>query len=281
MVGVLSRCGPLIAGAAAPVVLLGLLPGLTGPGEDPPRTPVPAVSAAARHPQAWKARVLGTLPHDRTAFTQGLEMHDGLLYEGTGLTGRSAVTAGPPGREPTRRVALDRAFFGEGITVTGDRLWQLTWRDGVAFERDATTLAERRRVAYRGEGWGLCARPGRLVMSDGSATLVFRDPETFAPEGSVTVTEDGRPLARLNELECAADGSVYANVYLTDRIVRIDPATGEVTATIDASELIAAAVARAEEAGVLNGIAEVPGTGEFLVTGKNWPLTFRVAFVPA
>ncbi|MFG2296061.1 glutaminyl-peptide cyclotransferase [Streptomyces sp. NPDC048603] len=276
--GALSRCGPLIVGAAVPVLLLGPVPGVAGQREDPP--PAATASRAAERPQPWKVRVRGTLPHDRTAFTEGLELHGGLLYEGTGLTGRSAVTVGPPGQEPTRRVGLDGKFFGEGITVTGGRLWQLTWRDGIAFERDATTLAERRRVPYEGEGWGLCAQPGRLVMSNGSATLVFRDPETFAAEGSVTVTEDGRPLERLNELECAADGSVYANVFPTDRLVRIDPASGAVTATIDASGLIGPAE-RAAGADVLNGIAQVPGTGEFLLTGKNWPRTFRVVFVPA
>lgn len=262
---VLRRCRPLAAAVAfAAPALLGTAP-----------------SPSVRAPQALKTEVRGTLPHDRDAFTQGLELHDGLLYEGTGLTGRSVVTAGPAGGTPSRRVALDAEFFGEGITVVGDRLWQLTWQNGVAFERDARTLTELRRVRYEGEGWGLCAQPGgRLVMSDGSAVLVFRDPDDFGVRGSVTVTESGRPVERLNELECAADGSVYANVWPTDRIVRIDPASGTVLATVDASGLLTAAD-RSSGAGVLNGIAQVPGREEYLVTGKNWPLVFRVAFVPA
>ncbi|MER6312491.1 glutaminyl-peptide cyclotransferase [Streptomyces sp. NPDC001581] len=265
-----SRCGRLPTGVLVLAVVLGVVPSAAGA----------APGSSARVPQALRVQVRAALPHDREAFTQGLELHDGLLYEGTGLTGRSVVTAGPVGGEPSLRVALGAEFFGEGITVVGDRLWQLTWREGVAFERDARTLAELRRVRYEGEGWGLCAQPDRLVMSDGSSTLFFRDPRDFGKRGSVAVTENGRPLERLNELECAPDGSVYANVWPTDRIVRIDPASGEVTAAVDASGLLGPAD-RTEGVGVLNGIAHIPGTDEYLVTGKNWPRMFRVAFVPA
>jgi glutamine cyclotransferase len=246
----------------------------------PVATEAQGAPQTASRPQAWKVQVRDSLPHSREAFTQGLELHDGLLYEGTGRTGASTVTMGAAGRKPTHRVALGPEFFGEGTTVTGDRLRQPTWRDGVAFERDADTLAERRRVRYDGEGRGLCAQPGRLVMSDGTATLVFRDPVTFAERGSVTVREGGRPPGRLNELECAADGSVYANVWPTDRILRMDPDSGAVIAAVDASGLLASSD-RAAGAGVLNGITEIAGTGEFLITGKNWPRLFRVAFVPA
>lgn len=238
--------------------------------------------SAAASPLRLRVEVLEVLPHDRGAFTQGLELRDHVLYEGTGQTGRSLLSAGSPGAEPMRTVQLPPDFFGEGITLVGDRLWQVTWRNGIAMERDVGTLAERRRVRYEGEGWGLChqSSPNRLVMSDGSATLTFRSPLSFARQGSVQVTEGGRPLNRLNELDCAQDGAVYANVWPTERIVRIDSSTGAVTATIDASGLLTREE-RAAGAHMLNGIASIPDTDEFLITGKLWPRMFRVRFVPA
>ena len=225
---------------------------------------------------ALRVEVVAEVPHDPTAFTQGLELVDGVLYEGTGLVGRSEVRATDPETGEVRaRTALPGDMFGEGITVVGDRIWQLTWQHGVAIERDRESLAELRRVGYPGEGWGLCHDGGRLVMSDGSATLTFRDPASFEPVGTVEVTEGGEPLVRLNELECV-DGSVYANVWQTDRIVRIDPDSGAVVASADLSGLLSADERAATD--VLNGIAHVPGTEEFLVTGKLWPTMFRVRF---
>ncbi|WP_419995677.1 glutaminyl-peptide cyclotransferase [Streptomyces boninensis] len=227
-------------------------------------------------------QVRRTLPHDPKAFTQGLEMSGGMLYEGTGLTGHSSVRAGAPGERPSARTNLPARIFGEGITLVGrDRLWQLTWQDGIAYERDPKTLRERRQVRYEGEGWGLChdAAGRRLVMSDGSARLAFRDPESFRKTGEVTVRRAGRPVAELNELECAGPHTVYANVFQSDEIVRIDTRTGAVTGAVDASGLLPASE-RSGSAAVLNGIAAIPGTDEFYVTGKNWPKLFRVRFVP-
>ncbi|MEU6490505.1 glutaminyl-peptide cyclotransferase [Streptomyces sp. NPDC046984] len=243
-----------------------------------------AESTGERRPAAriehLKVKVLEALPHDRRAFTEGLEMVSGTLYESTGLAGRSSVRAGPPGRKPGVRTSLPAPLFGEGISVVGRTLWQLTWRNGVAIERDARTLAELRRVPYPDEGWGVCLQRDRhrLVTSDGSARLAFRDPGTLATTGEVTVTQEGRPVTGLNELECVGT-AVYANVLPTDRILRIDPATGAVTASIDASGLLHDD--EVVEGSVLNGIAAVPGTDQFLVTGKFWPRMFRVAFVPA
>ncbi|OLZ52047.1 glutaminyl-peptide cyclotransferase [Amycolatopsis keratiniphila] len=231
----------------------------------------PVSDAAPPAPEKLKVRVLSTLPHDPAAFTQGLEFSGETLYEGTGLVGKSSMRAGPAGAAPTVRQELP-GLFGEGITVLGATAWQITWQDGVAIERDAKTLAELRRVTYTGEGWGLCHQAGRLVMSDGSSKLTFRDPVSFAPTGSVDVGRD-----QLNELECVGD-SVYANVWQTDRILRIDAATGRVTGEIDASGLLDGA--ERGSADVLNGIAAVPGTDEFLITGKLWPRMFRVKFVP-
>nr|WP_245782481.1 glutaminyl-peptide cyclotransferase [Actinokineospora terrae] len=223
-----------------------------------------------------RPQVLAEIPHDQGAFTQGLELVDGVLYEGTGLEGRSELRATDPADGSVQeRTQLPSEFFGEGITVVGDRIWQITWQNGVAVERDRSTLAERRRVTYAGEGWGICHDGTRLVMSDGTDKLTFRDPTTFAATGEVRVRDAQGPVERLNELECV-NGAVYANIWETDRIVRIDPASGGVTAVVDLTGLLP----EGERTGadVLNGIAAVPGTDEFIVTGKLWPKLYRVRF---
>ncbi|MEV5838910.1 glutaminyl-peptide cyclotransferase [Nocardia sp. NPDC052112] len=248
----------------AVVVLVSLL-GITGCGasaDDLPRLHI---------------EVVGTRPHDPRAFTEGLEVDGTVLYEGTGMPGASSVRATDltTGNELTR-TELPAPYFGEGITKAGATLWQLTWRDQVAIARDPATLAERTRVSYDGEGWGLCTRADRLVMSNGTDTLTFRDPVTFAPTGTVTLKSRNR--AELNELDCAADGSVYANVYPTDEILQIDPESGRVLAVIDARGLLPATVRAGTD--VLNGIAQLPGTDHFLITGKYWPTIFEVRFVP-
>jgi glutamine cyclotransferase len=228
-------------------------------------------------PEQLQVEVLEVLPHDTTAFTQGLEVSGGVLYEGTGRVGQSRVTATElDGGSELARADLPAPYFGEGLTRTETSLWQLTWQHGIAFERDPDTLAELRTVSYQGEGWGLCHQEdaGRLVMSDGSGTLTFRDPQTFAPTGEVEVP--GR--SQLNELECVGD-AVYANVWHSDTILRIDPETGDVTAEIDAGGLLTDE--EQSTANVLNGIAALPCDEEFLITGKLWPHLFRVRFVPA
>jgi glutaminyl-peptide cyclotransferase len=234
---------------------------------------------------ALHADVLRTVPHDPAAFTQGLELVDGVLYEGTGLEGESSIrTVDPDSGDVRKKVDLAADLFGEGITVVGDSIWQITWENGVAIRRDRATLAERSRVSYQGEGWGICHDQDgdRLVMSDGTAHLTFRDVDTFAAGGGVNVRDErGEPVTRINELECVAgeDGhvQVWANIWQTDEIVRIDPASGRVTATVDLTGLLPEA--DQTHADVLNGIAHVPGTDEFLVTGKLWPTMYRVRFV--
>ncbi|MFE9321185.1 glutaminyl-peptide cyclotransferase [Nocardia sp. NPDC052278] len=248
----------------AVVVLVSLL-GITGCGgsdDDLPRLHI---------------EVVGTRPHDPRAFTEGLEVDGTVLYEATGMPGASGVRATDltTGDELTR-VELPTPYFGEGVTKADATLWQLTWKDRVAIARDPATLAERARTSYEGEGWGLCTRAGKLVMSNGTDTLTFRDPLTFAAIGTVTLTTRNR--AHLNELDCAADGSVYANSYPTDEILHIDPETGRVLAVIDASGLLPATVRAHTD--VLNGIAQLPGTDRFLITGKYWPTIFEVRFVP-
>ncbi|MEQ3550368.1 glutaminyl-peptide cyclotransferase [Pseudonocardia nematodicida] len=225
-----------------------------------------------------RPEVLAELPHDPAAFTQGFELRDGTLYEGTGRVGESEIRATDPETGQVRGATpLPPSYFGEGITVVGDRIWQLTWTDGVALEWDRASLRLLREVPIDGEGWGLCADTGpdggpRVVRSDGTDRLRFHDPADLRETGSVPVTLDGRPLPELNELECVGD-RVWANVWRTDRIVRIDPATGVVDAVVDASGLLDPDRRRGTD--VLNGIAHVSGD-EFLLTGKLWPSTFRV-----
>jgi glutaminyl-peptide cyclotransferase len=222
--------------------------------------------------------VVEELPHDTAAFTQGFELVDGALYEGTGRVGQSQLRELDPATGAVRRaVPLPAELFGEGITVVDDRIWQLTWQDGVALEWDRASFTLLRQVPIDGEGWGLCFDGERLVRSDGTDRLRFHDPVTFAETGSVAVALDGTPVPELNELECV-DGQVYANVWRTDQIVRIDPADGRVTAVVDATGLLDAG--RRAGADVLNGITHVDGE-EFLLTGKLWPATFRVRLVPA
>ena len=228
--------------------------------------------------------VLDVRPHDPGAFTQGLVLHEGSLYESTGRDGGEARLreVNPLTGTIVREIYLPPAedgstYWGEGLARVGDRLVQLTWRHGVAFDYDLATFAELRRFRYDGEGWGLCHDGERLVMSNGSNKLTFRDPETFTVLATVDVTIEGWPRDRLNELECV-DGFVYANVFLTDEIVRIDPHTGAVVERIDASGLLTPE----EEltADVLNGIAYDPTRRTFLLTGKWWPKLFEVQFVP-
>jgi glutamine cyclotransferase len=240
------------------------------------------VPAQTEHPQAQTTveqlhvQVLATLPHDPTMYTEGLEIHNGLLYESSGLVGHSRLRAAPlSGGAPAQETLLPAPLFGEGLTVTDSRLWQLTWTNRVAIERDPATLVQRRQVEYQGEGWGLCYDGRRLVMSNGSDRLTFRDPVTFEPSGYVDVRQNGTPVSRLNELECAG-GVVWANVFLTDHILRINPTTGAVTGVAGASGLYTGRSAD----DVLNGIAAIPGTDQFLITGKRWPSLFRVRFVP-
>jgi glutaminyl-peptide cyclotransferase len=165
--------------------------------------------------------------------------------------------------------------YGEGLALVDDELVQLSWKEGLAFRWDLETFDLRGTYAYDGEGWGLCDDGERLVMSDGSATLTFRDRHTFEVLGTVAITLEGVPISRLNELECVG-GEVWANVWETDAIVRIDPATGRVTGLLDTTGIIEPHPALADPGAVLNGIAHDPVAGTFLITGKRWPTLFAI-----
>jgi glutamine cyclotransferase len=220
-------------------------------------------------------RILQEYPHDPDAFTQGLVYEDDILYEGTGLTGQSSL----------RKVDLETGgilqihemasvYFGEGIAVVGNRIWQLTWQNQTAFLYDKQTLSELDTVHYPTEGWGLTYDGTRLIMSDGTATLYFRDPDTFQLLGQVQVYDDQGPVVRLNELEYI-EGQVFANVWQTDRIAIIDPGTGRVEAWLDLTGLLDPAdVTQAVD--VLNGIAYDADTTRLFVTGKLWPKLFQI-----
>jgi glutamine cyclotransferase len=248
----------------------------------------PEAAPSADRAERLGVRILATHPHDPRAFTQGLVWHEGALYEGTGLYGRSTIRRVDLATgEVQASEALPREIFGEGIALAGDRFFQITWQEGIAYERRLSDLGVIREIPYEGEGWGICHDGTRLVMSDGSARLFFRNQDTFALEGEVTVTLDGRELDQLNELECV-EGLVYANVWQTDHIARIDPSTGRVTGWIDTSLHEGSPEGArmlepddAERADVLNGIAWVPERQHFLIGGKEWPHLFEVEFIPA
>ncbi len=230
-------------------------------------------------PEQLKVEVLSTRPHDPAAFTQGLVLDGDTLFESTGLNGRSSLReVDPKTGTVKRKLDIPYEYFAEGLALAGDRLIQLTWQTEKAFVYTRADFKEVGEFRYDGEGWGLCYDGTRLVMSDGSDRLTFRDPKTFAVESILNVTLSGQPARELNELECV-DGLVYANVWQTDHILRIDPKTGRVTGVIDASGLLTPE--ERQKTDVLNGIAWNPKTKTFLITGKLWPKMFEVQFVPA
>jgi glutaminyl-peptide cyclotransferase len=226
--------------------------------------------------QTATPRVEAVYPHDATAFTQGLELFEGKLFESTGLVGRSklrrvAVTTGVVEKNHD----LDSMLFAEGLTRIDRQLIQLTYTTGIAIVYDLDTFAELKRFTYTGEGWGLCYDGTDLVMTNGSDRLFFRDPATFAVRREVVVRNNGTAVSELNELECVGS-LVYMNVWRTDNILRVDKATGNVLTLINAAGLLTAA--ERQMADVLNGIAYDEAKRRFYLTGKHWPKLFEVSF---
>lgn len=237
--------------------------------------PVAGCAEAGIAPLVFEVR--RTLPHDPEAYTQGLLIHEGTFLESTGQYGSSDLRQVDiaTGRV-LRSHALSEEHFGEGIAVVGDRVIQLTWKAGLAFVYDLETFAPRDTLQYEGEGWGLCHDGASLFMTDGSGTLFRRDPVTFAVLEEIRVTRDGFSTRDLNELECVGE-HLYANVYMTNEIVRIDKATGAITGELDALQLALSSNRPAEAGAVFNGIAWDEATGTFYVTGKLWPEMFEIA----
>jgi glutaminyl-peptide cyclotransferase len=224
-------------------------------------------------------RVVHTYPHDPHAYTQGLIYIDGHLYESTGLNGRSSLrmedlTTG----RILQNSPLPEKYFGEGLASWGSTLIQLTWQAHIAFVYDRFSFRLLRTFHYDGEGWGLTQDGHNLILSDGSATLKFLDPATFREVRHIVVKDQGSPVTQLNELEYVR-GEIYANVWHTDRIARISPASGRVLGWIDLSGLLRPGEVSNPEA-VLNGIAYDSAHNRLFVTGKLWPKLFEIRVIP-
>lgn len=244
--------------------------------------PVPQSGTGAGTPEALSIEVVSRRPHDPAAFTQGFAFGaDGRLYESLGIEGRSSVREVDPATgDVVAEAPLDPDQFGEGLAIGPDGLVQLTWKNGVARRWTLDPLRAAGSFAYDGEGWGLTFDGDEFWQSDGSATLTRRDPSTFEPTGTVEVERDGAPVDELNELEWV-DGVIYANVWHSDEILRIDPGSGTVTGVIDAAGLWTDPARTSEM--TLNGIARHPDdpADRLWLTGKNWPEIHVVDVVPA
>ena len=255
---------------------------VTGTPEPPPtETVVPtATTAQVQDPPIDTFEVVATYPHDPDAFIQGLVYQDGIFYEGTGLRGRSSLRkVDPASGDVTQGIDLPAQDFGEGIAIFGDKLYQLTWQEntGYIYDKDSFELLDT--WTYPGEGWGLTTDGQQLIMSDGTNVLRFLDPSTLAETRRVEVLDpQGRALTNLNELEYV-NGEVYANIWQTDWIARIDPATGQIRGLIDLRGLLPAED-RTQPVDVLNGIAYDPASDHLFVTGKLWPKLFEIDLVP-
>ena len=243
-----------------------------------------ALFAVTRQPVAigagtaptWRHEVVRSFPHDPDAFTQGLLVRDGFLYESTGQKGRSSlrkveIETG----KVVQRLAVGNQYFAEGLAAWGTQLIQLTWETNLGFVYDRATFKQLRTFTYKGEGWGLADDGKRLVMSDGTPNLRFLNPDTLAEMSRLRVLDGPTAVDHLNELE-VVKGDIFANVWLTDRIAVIAPATGRVTAWLDLKGLMPG---RANPDAVLNGIAYDAASDRLFVTGKLWPRMFEIRVI--
>lgn len=234
-----------------------------------------ATVAAASTTPGYTADVVAEYPHDTAAFTQGLLWHEGRLFESTGQVGTSNIreVALATGKV-VRQQDLEAPHFGEGIVILGGTLYQITWQSGKAFTYDWKTFKRTGEFRYDGEGWGLTTDGTSIIMSNGSNTLIWRDPKTFAATRAVDVKDNGNIVSQLNELEWVK-GEIWANVWQQDSIARIDPATGEVTGWIDLTGILPS-LDRTGREDVLNGIAYDAATDKIHVTGKLWPKVYEI-----
>jgi glutaminyl-peptide cyclotransferase len=238
------------------------------------------VSIAAAGTPEYAYRVVHVYPHDTSAFTEGLFYLNGFLYESTGEEGRSSVRKiRLETGEVIEKHQLAPSYFGEGIVNWRDHILQLTWMNETGFVYDLKTLSEQKQFHYPGEGWALTQDGKRIIMDDGSAQIRFWDPDTLKEIARITVTDQGEPVKNLNELEWVK-GEIFANVWHTDRIARIDPVSGKVMGWIDLSGLWRPEDRDGDPESVLNGIAYDSKRDRLFVTGKRWPKLFEIRVIP-
>jgi len=239
---------------------------------------VPSLAAATIPVYGYK--IVREFPHDPGAFTEGLFYEDGFLYESTGELGASTVRkVRLDTGEVVQQVDTPKGYFGEGIIASGTKLVQLTWQDGVAFVYDKATMKLAGGFRYPGEGWALTRDATHIYMSDGTPTIRVLDPASFQRTGSIDVTANGKPVRQVNELEWVK-GEIYANIWQTERIARIDPKTGHVVGWIDLAGLLDVSKLDNPMDDVLNGIAYDDAHDRLFVTGKHWPKVFEIRLVP-
>ena len=242
--------------------------------------PSPAIKAGESPAVVnYSYEILHAWPHDSRAFTQGLVFHEGHLLESTGLNGESTLREVEldTGRV-LKKISIPSAYFGEGLAVIGTRAYQITWQNQKGFIYDVPTFRQEGQFSYDGEGWGLTTDGQSLILSDGTHRIRFLDPVTFRVVRTINVTAAGEPVYRLNELEWIK-GEIFANVWQTDKVVRIDPLTGAVRGIIDFFGLLSP-LERTPDADVLNGIAYDAAHDKLFVTGKRWPKMFEVRLIP-
>jgi glutaminyl-peptide cyclotransferase len=236
-----------------------------------------AITATARAgTPVYGYRVVHSYPHDTSAYTEGLFYKDGYLYESTGEAGESTVRkVDLQSGKVVQRHDLPAQYFGEGIVDWGPCIVQLTWKDQLGFVYDLASFKPQRTFNYPGEGWALTRDDKHIYMSDGSPVVRILDPETLATVGSIMVMDNGQPVSNINELEWVK-GEIFANVWMTDRIARIDPATGNVKGWIDLTGLLDTSKLPDPTNDVLNGIAYDAQHDRLFVTGKRWPMLFEI-----
>jgi glutaminyl-peptide cyclotransferase len=236
-------------------------------------------SSAPREAPLHTYRIVKTYPHDPTAFTEGLFYLDGRLYESTGLNRQSTIReVRLEDGKVLRSVSIPPQYFGEGIVAVGSDIVSLTWQDGIGFRWNRADFRQTGSFRYKGEGWALTQDGKNVWMSDGTAELRQLDPKTMAERKRIAVTDNGQPVERLNELEWVK-GEIFANVWMSPRIARIDPKSGRVTSWIDLGEL-AAENMNGDPDAVLNGIAYDAAKDRLFVTGKNWSKLYEIAIGP-
>jgi glutamine cyclotransferase len=238
-----------------------------------------ALSPAQAAVTEYSVTIVKTYPHDPQAFTEGLLYHDGFLYESTGREGQSWIRKVKlQTGKVVRQHKIDAKYFGEGIVIWKNRLIELTWKDQIGFIYDVNTFKQLSDFHYPGEGWALTRDATKLFMSDGTRDIRILDPETLAESSRIHVTCDGDPVKNINELEWVK-GEIYADIWLTNMMVRINPATGEVVGIVDMTDLRNMA-AEKQAVDVVNGIAYDAATDRLFVTGKLWPTLYQITLAP-